>query len=207
MTRKPRRRVQTASKKRTVSKSKSARKTNIAPPRTDELDTFIAAAAKALDLPTRKAWLPVIKANLKVTLQLASVVTAFELPGRCRAGPRVPGLNLWRRAILDFAFAVLCRDRACSKCWRHHRNGGDRSRAHPHQEDQSGAQRLHRCNGEASPCASEGTRRETRGWGADRPARGRAVCCEKSVRRYRSCDAGRIENQPRPSAIEAETRR
>ena len=89
MTRKPRRRVQTASKKRTVSKStpNSARKTKIAPRGADELDTFIAAAAKALDLPTRKAWLPAIKANLRVTLLLASVVTAFELPDDAEPGP------------------------------------------------------------------------------------------------------------------------
>ena len=89
MTRKPRRRVQTASKMRTVSKStpKSARKTKIAPPRADELDTFIAAAAKALDLPTRKAWLPAIKVNLKVTLHLASAVTAFDLPDDAEPAP------------------------------------------------------------------------------------------------------------------------
>ena len=89
MTRKPRRRVQTASKKHTVSGSapKTAKKPAAKPQRTDELDTFIAAAAKALDLPTRNAWFPSIKANLKVTLHLASVVTAFELPDDAEPAP------------------------------------------------------------------------------------------------------------------------
>ena len=89
MTRKLRRR--TVATKRPVSKSRSkpastkTRKTK--PQRTDEFDAFIAAAAKALDLPMRKAWLPSIKANLRVTLQLASVVTAFELPDDAEPGP------------------------------------------------------------------------------------------------------------------------
>jgi hypothetical protein len=89
MTRKPPRRVQPASKKRPVSRSapKTAKKSAARPRRTDGLDTFIAAAAKALDLPTRKAWLPAIKANLKVTLQLAAVVTAFELPDDAEPAP------------------------------------------------------------------------------------------------------------------------
>jgi hypothetical protein len=87
MTRKPRR---TAAKKRPVSKSRSrpaSKAKNSKPTRVDKLDTFIAAAAEALDLPLRKAWLPAIKANLKVSLQLGSVVTAFELPDDAEPGP------------------------------------------------------------------------------------------------------------------------
>ena len=89
MTRKPRRRVQTASKKRSVSGSppKTIKKRAAKPRRTDDLDAFIAAAAKALDLPVRKAWLPAIKANLQVTLQLGSVITAFELPDDAERAP------------------------------------------------------------------------------------------------------------------------
>jgi hypothetical protein len=89
MTRKPRRRVQTASKKRSVSRSspKTVKKRAAKPRRTDDLDALIAAAAKALDLPVRKAWLPAIKANLRVTLQLGSVITAFELPDDAEPAP------------------------------------------------------------------------------------------------------------------------
>ena len=89
MTRKPRRRVHTASKKRSVSGSspKTIKKRAAKSRRTDDLDTFIAAAAKALDLPVRKAWLPAIKANLQVTLQLGSVITAFELPDDAEPAP------------------------------------------------------------------------------------------------------------------------
>ncbi|MGZ5866017.1 MAG: DUF4089 domain-containing protein, partial [Xanthobacteraceae bacterium] len=77
MTRKPRRRAATKSKKPPVRRNK-----NIKPksPRHDPLDSFITAAALALDLPTEKSWLPAIKANLRITLQLAATVTAFDLP-------------------------------------------------------------------------------------------------------------------------------
>jgi hypothetical protein len=89
MTRKPRRRTvatkRPASKSRSKPASRTARKSK--PARADDLDTFIAAAARTLDLPTRKAWLPAIKANLKVTLQLAAVVAAFDLPDDAEPAP------------------------------------------------------------------------------------------------------------------------
>jgi len=91
MTRKPRHPTVATKKRRPASNSrskpvkKSANKTRLQ--RADDLDTFIVAAAKALDLPTREAWLPAIKANLEVTLQLASVVTAFDLPDDAEPGP------------------------------------------------------------------------------------------------------------------------
>ncbi len=53
----------------------------------DALDDFIVAAATALDLPTQKAWLPAIKANLKVTLQHAQVVGDFKLPDAAEPAP------------------------------------------------------------------------------------------------------------------------
>jgi hypothetical protein len=89
MTRKPRRRTVATKRPTSRSRSKPASQTarTAKSARPDELDAFIAAAAKALDLPTRKAWLPAIKANLKVTLQLASVVTAFELPDDAEPAP------------------------------------------------------------------------------------------------------------------------
>ena len=53
----------------------------------DALDAFVAAAAKALDLPTEKAWLPAIKANLHVTLQHAKAVGDFKLPDTAEPAP------------------------------------------------------------------------------------------------------------------------
>jgi len=51
------------------------------------LDDFIAAAARALDLPLEPAWLPAVKANLEVTLRLATVVADFELPDAAEPAP------------------------------------------------------------------------------------------------------------------------
>ena len=51
------------------------------------LDEFIAAAARALDLPLEPAWLPAVKANLEVTLRLATVVADFELPDTTEPAP------------------------------------------------------------------------------------------------------------------------
>jgi hypothetical protein len=51
------------------------------------LDDFIAAAARALDLPLAPAWLPAVKANLEVTLRLATVVADFELPDVAEPAP------------------------------------------------------------------------------------------------------------------------
>ena len=53
----------------------------------DALDAFITTAAAAFDLPTQKAWLPSIKANLKVTLQHAANVGEFKLPDTAEPAP------------------------------------------------------------------------------------------------------------------------
>lgn len=55
--------------------------------RVDSLDAFVAAAARALDLPVERAWLPAIKANLAVTLQHAATVTAFRLSDDIQPAP------------------------------------------------------------------------------------------------------------------------
>ncbi len=51
------------------------------------LDDYIAAAARALDLPVEPDWLPAVKANLEVTLRLATVVADFELPDTTEPAP------------------------------------------------------------------------------------------------------------------------
>ena len=51
------------------------------------LDDYIAAASRALDLPVESDWLPSVKANLEVTLRLATVVADFELPDTTEPAP------------------------------------------------------------------------------------------------------------------------
>lgn len=55
--------------------------------KSDTLDDFIAAAAKAFDLPVQKTWLPAIKTNLQVTLQHAQAVSEFKLPDGAEPAP------------------------------------------------------------------------------------------------------------------------
>lgn len=67
--------------------AKPVKRKLVARAKPDALDDFIAAAAKALDLPTQKAWLPAIKANLQVTLQHATAVGEFKLPDTAEPAP------------------------------------------------------------------------------------------------------------------------
>ncbi len=78
-----------ARKTKTVRKraAKPAKRKSAAPKKPDALDAFIAAAARALELPAQKAWLPAIKANLRVTLQHARTVGAFKLPDTAETAP------------------------------------------------------------------------------------------------------------------------
>ena len=85
MTRKPKRRSKAAVPKparRKIATRSAAKSTS-----PDPLDAFITAAARALNLPANKASLPAIKANLRVTLQLAAAVTEFELPDDAEPAP------------------------------------------------------------------------------------------------------------------------
>jgi len=47
--------------------------------KTDPLDDYIDAVAKALALPVEDAWKPAVKANLEVSLRLARLVDEFAL--------------------------------------------------------------------------------------------------------------------------------
>jgi hypothetical protein len=51
------------------------------------VDTFIGAAAEALDLAVEPEWKPAVKANLAVTLRLAQMVAEFELPDEAEPAP------------------------------------------------------------------------------------------------------------------------
>lgn len=53
----------------------------------DPLDDYIAAAAKALDLPLETDWQAAVKANLAVTLQHAATVAEFTLPDAAEPAP------------------------------------------------------------------------------------------------------------------------
>ncbi|HEY5830746.1 MAG: DUF4089 domain-containing protein [Hyphomicrobiaceae bacterium] len=51
------------------------------------LDVYIDAVAAALGLAVEPEWKPGIKANLQVTLRLASLVADFELPDEAEPAP------------------------------------------------------------------------------------------------------------------------
>jgi hypothetical protein len=53
----------------------------------DPLDDYIDAVAKSLALTVEDAWRPAIKANLEVSLRLARLVDAFELPDETEPAP------------------------------------------------------------------------------------------------------------------------
>jgi hypothetical protein len=56
-------------------------------PPPDDLDTFIAATAQALDLPADPAWHPAIRFNLDVTFRFAALVAEFPLPDDAEPAP------------------------------------------------------------------------------------------------------------------------
>ena len=64
--------------------AKAARRKTPLQNKPDALDAFNAAAAI---VPTQKAWLPAIKANLRVTLQHAKTVSDFKLPDTAEPAP------------------------------------------------------------------------------------------------------------------------
>ena len=51
------------------------------------LDAFIEAGARALGLPLDPAWMPAIRANLKVTLSHGATAGGFPLPDEAEAAP------------------------------------------------------------------------------------------------------------------------
>jgi hypothetical protein len=53
----------------------------------DNLDTLIAASARALDLPVDPAWHPAIRFNLEVTFRFAAFVASFPLPDDAEPAP------------------------------------------------------------------------------------------------------------------------
>jgi hypothetical protein len=53
----------------------------------DPLDSFVDAAARALDLPLAPEWHAAIKMNLQVILQQAALFAEFELPDEAEPAP------------------------------------------------------------------------------------------------------------------------
>jgi hypothetical protein len=53
----------------------------------DPLDAFIAGAARALGLTIERAWMPAVRANLRVTLVQAALVDEFMLPDESEPAP------------------------------------------------------------------------------------------------------------------------
>jgi Protein of unknown function (DUF4089) len=57
------------------------------PPPRDPLDQYVEVATVALDLEVEGAWKPAIKANLAVTLRLATLFDDFPLPDDTEPAP------------------------------------------------------------------------------------------------------------------------
>jgi hypothetical protein len=53
----------------------------------DSLDDYIDAAARALAVPIEPAWKPAVRANLDLTLRLATLVAEFPLPDEAEPAP------------------------------------------------------------------------------------------------------------------------
>jgi hypothetical protein len=53
----------------------------------DAIDKLIDASAELLGLPIDSEWRPGIKANVAVTLRLATMVAEFELPDEAEPAP------------------------------------------------------------------------------------------------------------------------
>ena len=56
-------------------------------PRRDPLDDFIQAGAHSLGLKIDKAWLPVVRRDLQVTLRHGALVGGFALPDDAEPAP------------------------------------------------------------------------------------------------------------------------
>jgi hypothetical protein len=53
----------------------------------DPLDDFIAAAARALNLPLEPGWQGAVKANLEITIKHGTLVAEFPLPDEAEPAP------------------------------------------------------------------------------------------------------------------------
>jgi hypothetical protein len=56
-------------------------------PAQDDLDEFVIAAAKALQLPLDPAWQAAVRFNLDVSLEFARLVNEFPLPDETEPAP------------------------------------------------------------------------------------------------------------------------
>ena len=67
--------------------AKRAKPAKQAKPVAHPLDPFIAAGARALELKIDKAWLPVVRSHLEVTLRHGALVAGFSLPDETDPAP------------------------------------------------------------------------------------------------------------------------
>jgi hypothetical protein len=82
------RRAKSAGKRRRKAvRAPAAKRTRAKRARHDPLDRLVDAAASALALPLDPAWKPMVKANLEVTLRLASLFADFPLPDDAEPAP------------------------------------------------------------------------------------------------------------------------
>jgi len=72
-------------KRKTAARRTAAAASKPAAP--DPLDDVIAAAARSLGLTIEQAWLPAVRANLKLTLALGLQAGEFALPDEAEPAP------------------------------------------------------------------------------------------------------------------------
>jgi hypothetical protein len=86
MTRRPRK-AQAVRKVSRKGRNKGRKVAKPAKPKRDPLDGFIAAGARALDLKIDKAWMPIVRGHLQVTLRHGALMAAFALPDDAEPAP------------------------------------------------------------------------------------------------------------------------
>ena len=85
MTRRPQK-----SKPRSLPSRKTRKVSKRAKPvqrKSQPLDDFIVAGARALDLTIDNAWMPAVRSHLEVTLRHGALVAAFALPDDAEPAP------------------------------------------------------------------------------------------------------------------------
>jgi hypothetical protein len=76
-----------AKRAKPAQRTKPARRTKPAQRKSQPLDDFIVAGARALDLTIDKAWMPAVRNHLEVTLRHGALVAAFSLPDDAEPAP------------------------------------------------------------------------------------------------------------------------
>ena len=73
--------------RKAAKRAKPVRRAKPVQRKSQPLDDFIVAGARALDLTIDKAWIPAVRSHLEVTLRHGALVAAFALPDDAEPAP------------------------------------------------------------------------------------------------------------------------